>query len=171
MKSSAALVVEVPPGVVTVVLTVPAASPGVVAVISVEVTTLKEVAAVVPNVTALVPVNPVPTIVTAVPPPSGPALGVTLLTVGTLSKLNWSADEVVEVPPGVVTVVSTVPAASLGVVAVISVELTTLKEVAAVVPNLTALTEVKAVPVIVTTVPPPLGPALGDTLVTVGTSR
>src|SRR5262249_17725023 len=36
-------------------------------------------------------------------------------------------------------------------------------------PNLTEMTSLKLVPVIVTKVPPPLGPLLGSTLVTVGT--
>ena len=85
--------------------------------------------------------------------------------------MNWSPAPVAEVPPGVVTVASAVPAAELGVVAVICVELRTLNELAAVAPNLTPLTEVKSVPVMVTTVPPVLGPTLGDTLVTVGTRR
>ena len=38
-----------------------------------------------------------------------------------VAKVNWSALEVAEVPAGVVTVVSTVPADSAGVVAVIEV--------------------------------------------------
>ena len=35
--------------------------------------------------------------------------------------MNWSADEVAEVPPGLVTVTSTVPAEPAGLVAVICV--------------------------------------------------
>ena len=58
------------------------------------------------------------------------------------------------------TVTSTVPAAG-GAVAVMLVALLTVKLVAAVVPNLTALAPVKPVPVIVTEVPPVLGPELG----------
>ncbi len=38
-----------------------------------------------------------------------------------------------------------------------------------VVPNFTAVAPVKLVPVIVTVVPPVVGPLVGDTLVTVGT--
>jgi hypothetical protein len=40
--------------------------------------------------------------------------------------------------------------------------------VAACVPNVTVAPEAKFVPVIVTAVPPPTGPVLGDTLLTVG---
>jgi len=44
----------------------------------------------------------------------------------------------------------------------------TLNEVALVEPNLTAETDVKPVPVMVTVVPPAVGPALGLMAVTVG---
>ena len=72
-------------------------------------------------------------------------------------------------PPGVVTVMSTVPAEPAGAVAVIWVALlTTMTPVALVAPNLTAVAPVKLVPVIVTLVPPAVGPADGLTLVTVG---
>ncbi len=56
------------------------------------------------------------------------------------------------VPPGVVTVTSTVPAVPAGAVAVMLVALLTVKLVAAVEPNLTAVAPVKLVPVIVTVV-------------------
>ena len=71
--------------------------------------------------------------------------------------MNWSAAEVAEVPPGVVTVTSTVPAPA-GEVAVIEVAELTVKLVALVAPNLTAVAPVKPVPVIVTDVPPAVGP-------------
>ena len=64
-------------------------------------------------------------------------------------------------PPGVVTVMSTVPAEPAGAVAVIWVALLTVTLVALVVPNLTAVAPVKLVPVIVTLVPPAVGPATG----------
>ena len=70
-------------------------------------------------------------------------------------------------PPGVVTVTSTVPLPA-GAVAVIWVALTTVTLVALVAPNLTAVAPVKLVPVIVTTVPPAVGPAVGLMVVTVG---
>jgi hypothetical protein len=53
-------------------------------------------------------------------------------------------------------------------VVVISVSETTVKEAAAIAPNWTEFAPVKLVPVIVTGVPPALGPAEGETAVTVG---
>ena len=81
--------------------------------------------------------------------------------------MNWSAALVALVPPGVVTVTSTVPVPA-GAVALMLVALLTVKLEAAVVPNFTALAPVKPVPVIATEVPPVLGPELGLTPVTVG---
>ena len=52
--------------------------------------------------------------------------------------------------------------------AVIWVALLTVKLVAVVAPNLTAVAPVRLVPVIVTLVPPAVGPAVGLTEVTVG---
>ena len=72
------------------------------------------------------------------------------------------------VPPGVVTVTSTAPALPAGDVAVIDVALLTVNEVAAVAPNFTAVAPVKLVPVMVTLVPPAVGPLVGLTPVTVG---
>ncbi len=60
--------------------------------------------------------------VTTVPPWVVPEVGLTEVTAGAgVTKVNWSALEVAEVPPEVVTVVSTVPAHSAGAVAVIEV--------------------------------------------------
>ena len=81
---------------------------GEVAVIWVSETTVK-VAAAVPKSTAVAPVKSVPVMVTEVPPAVGPAFGLTEVTVGAATKVNWSAEAVGEVPPGVVTVMSTVP--------------------------------------------------------------
>ena len=81
--------------------------------------------------------------------------------------MNWSAAEVADVPPVVVTVTSTVPVPA-GEVAVIDVAEFTVKPVALVAPNLTAVAPVKLVPVIVTLVPPAVGPAVGEIEVTVG---
>ena len=55
-----------------------------------------------------------------------------------------------------------------GVTAVIEVSETTVTELAAVPPIVTAVAPVKPVPVMVTLVPPALGPALGEIAVTVG---
>jgi hypothetical protein len=78
-----------------------------------------------------------------------------------------SAALIALVPPGVVTVTSAVPEPA-GVVAVICVGLSNEKLAAGVAPNLTAVASVKSVPVIVTVVPPAVGPEFGLTLVTVG---
>ena len=81
--------------------------------------------------------------------------------------MNWSAADVGDVPPVVVTLMSTVPVPG-GDVAVIWVAELTVNPVAAVAPNVTAVAPVKLVPVIVTTVPPAAGPAVGEIDVTVG---
>jgi hypothetical protein len=62
--------------------TAPAAWAGVVAVIIALLTTVYVVAAVPPNVTDVAPVNPVPVIVTLVPPARGPNVGLMLVNVG-----------------------------------------------------------------------------------------
>ena len=73
------------------------------------------------------------------------------------------------VPPGVVTVTSTgLDGDCAGAVTVILVEDETVTEVPAIVPNFTVAPVTKPVPVIVTDVPPAVGPALGLTAVTVG---
>ena len=76
------LVGDVPPGVVTVTSIVPELAAGEVAVIEVSDLTVNDVAEVDPNLTAVAPVKPVPVIVTEVPPASGPAVGLMLVTVG-----------------------------------------------------------------------------------------
>ena len=63
-----------------------------------------------------------------------------------------------------VTVTVTAPALPAGVVAVMAVLFTTTTFVAAVPPNVTVAPAAKFVPVIVTAVPPAVGPVLGDTL-------
>lgn len=77
--------------------------------------------------------------------------------------MNRSADEVDEVPVGVVTVTSTVPEAD-GAWAVIDVAELTVTPVAAVVPNFTPVAPVKPEPVIVTVlVATPLDGLMPDT--------
>ena len=71
-----------PPGFVTVTVTLPAAFPGVVAVMLVPLVTETLVAAALPNVTVAPEWKFVPAIVTIVPPTVAPILGETLLTVG-----------------------------------------------------------------------------------------
>jgi hypothetical protein len=70
--------------------------------------------------------------------------------------------------PKVVTVTSIVLARPGGAVAVIEVSEFTVKFAAGMEPNETALAPVKPVPVIVTTVPPAVGPESGESPVTVG---
>ena len=82
--------------------------------------------------------------------------------------MYWSAALVGLVPLGVVTVTSTVPAVPAGAVAVIWVALLTATLVAAVEPKATPVAPVKLVPVIVTEVPPAVGPEDGLTCVTAG---
>ncbi len=72
-----------------------------------------------------------------------------------------------EVPPGPITVTSTVPVPA-GLTAVIELSLLNVKLVAGVVPKSTAVASVKLVPVIVTNVPPAPGPNAGLTPVTAG---
>ena len=82
MKWSAEDVAEVPLVLVTVTSLAPAVPAGAVAVIEVADLTVKLEAAVAPKSTAVTAVKPVPVMVTAVPPASGPAAGLTLVTVG-----------------------------------------------------------------------------------------
>ena len=79
-----------------------------------------------------------------------------------------SAAEIADVPEGVVTVTSTIPAVYAGLVAVIEVALTTVTPVAAVVPKFTAVAPRRFVPEIVTEVPPAVEPDIGVMPVTVG---
>jgi hypothetical protein len=123
VNRSAAEVADVPPGVVTVTSTV-AVPAGLFAVIVVSLTTIRSVATVEPKSTAVAPVNPVPVIVTGVPPAAVPLVGFKAVTVGAARNVNLSAEDVGEVPSGFVTVTSTVPVPA-GLVVVIVVALTT----------------------------------------------
>ena len=71
-------------------------------------------------------------------------------------------------PPGVVTTTLLAPTVPAGVTAVIEVALTTVRLVAAAPPMVTPVAPVKLVPVIVTEVPPAIGPVEGLIAVTVG---
>jgi hypothetical protein len=81
--------------------------------------------------------------------------------------VNRSAGLVALVPPGPLTVTSTVPDPA-GEVAVIDVAEFTVTPVAALPPKATVSPEPKPVPVMVTAVPPAAGPVTGFTLLTVG---
>ena len=86
-SSSGGLAAEVPWGVVTVTLTVPAGPAGVSQVIEVALTTVKSVVqALLPPMSATVaPMKPVPVIVMGVPPAVEPLSGATPVTVGASS--------------------------------------------------------------------------------------
>ena len=70
---------------VTTIFFAPAVPAGVVAVIDVALTTDTPVADTPPTVTVAPETNPVPVIVTAVPPAKGPPVGLTDATVGALA--------------------------------------------------------------------------------------
>ena len=137
---SAGEVAEVPPGVITVTSTIPVPA-GLTAVTVVSLPPSRSVAGVVPKSTAVAPVSPVPVIVTGVPPAYGPLVGARAVTVGAAMNVNWSAADVSDVPPGVVTVTSSVPVPA-GLTAVTVVSFTTVTSVAAVVPKSTAVAPV-----------------------------
>ncbi len=161
---------DVPAKVVTVMSMVPALPAGAAAVIEPSELNVNQLAARVPNFTPVTPVKLLPEMVTIVPPAADPDVGVTDVTLATVAAVvvNWSALEVEEVPALVVTVISTVPVANAGAVAVICVSESTVNAAAAVVPNLTAVAEVKPLPVMLTMVPPAVVPVLVPILVMVG---
>ena len=72
------------------------------------------------------------------------------------------------VPPAVVTRTLALPAVPAGVVQLRLVSLMTTTLLQALPPTVTALAPVRSVPVMVMAVPPAMGPALGDTPLTVG---
>ena len=82
--------------------------------------------------------------------------------------MKSSADEVADVPPVVVTVTFTVPALSAGLVAVICVAELTVTLSLLVAPKATVAPQMNPVPVIVTDVPPAVGPLFALTPETVG---
>src|SRR5262249_40911773 len=143
--------------VVTVMSTLPAAvAAGLVAFRTVEDTNCTLVAApAVTKLTVAAAVNPVPVMVTTVPPAVGPAGGGTPVIVGSERQVNWSPSALALLPRAVVTVMSTLPAAvAAGLVAFRVVELTNCTLVAApAVTKLTVAPAVNSVPVMVTTIP------------------
>jgi hypothetical protein len=92
------------------------------------------------------------------------------MVVAVAAKVYLSPATEEDVPLGVVTRTSTCPAVDVaGVVAVISVELTTTTLVAATPPTVTPVAPVKPVPVMVMAVLVETGPYVGEILVTAGT--
>ena len=145
----------------------PAAFAGVVAWIGVALTTVTFVAGAVPNNTSAPARKFVPVIVTVVPPAVGPLLGIILVTVGvsilyrkfTLDKLDW---------PLTWTITPALPARWPGVTATICEELVTGHGCCVVPPNVTVAPDAKLAPLIVTVVPPEVGPEDGEMLLTTG---
>jgi hypothetical protein len=120
-------------------------------------------------VTTVAPVKPVPVIVTVVPPATGPVAGEILVNVGIEIVSEYVKDPVpVTDPPGVMMTTFAVPAVPAGVVAVTDVSLTTVTLVACVPPMVTMVAPVKPLPVIVTEVPPAIGPVAGEMPANVG---
>ena len=114
-----------------------------------------KVAATPPKYTAVAPVNPLPVIVTGVPPAVDPVLVLRPVTLGAdaAEYVNRPAEVGGDDPLYVVTVTSTTPAYSAGVVALICVSDTTVN-VASKPPNRTPVAPLNPLPVIVTVVPP-----------------
>ena len=157
---------------VTTTLTAPAAWAGVVAVIVVLLTNVTPVAAAPPTLAVAPDRNPVPVIVTAVPPLVVPVLGVIDDTVGA----GFPPVGAVYVNPplkvplllsGFVIVTSTGPAGWAGVVAVIVV-LVTVTSVGAAPPSVTVAPDANPVPAMVTVLPPLVVPEVGVIEATVG---
>src|SRR5438270_994606 len=155
--------VLVPPGVETVMSTVPA-SPGGANATRPFASFLKLVAGAEPNFTAVTLTTCSPLMVTFVPPVAGPVAGETFRTTGGLRAENEPNEATV--PAAFVTLIG--PEASAGSIAVIDVGELTVNEVAGFVPNMTAVTPANSVPASATEVPPAQAPSSGEKPVTVG---
>jgi len=131
-----------------------------------EFTVIAELTAVVPKYTAVAPLKPAPFMVTDVPPTWFPEFGATDVTTGPY--VNLSAATRFDVPPGPVTVTSTIDVAlPAGAVAVMDVLELTVKDATAD-PKLIVVAPVKPLPVMVTASPPPGTPTDGEIAVTAG---
>ena len=102
-----------------VMSTAPAEPVGEVTVNCVGLLTVNVEALTAPKLTPVAPVRLAPVPVTTVPPATGPAVGLMAVTVGTAAGVNWSAEDVGEVPLAVVTVMCWVPPEPAGEVAAI----------------------------------------------------
>lgn len=131
---------------------------------------VKLLLATLPNHTAVAVLKPVPEMVMTLPPAELPELLLRLVTVATagMEAVNWSALDVDEVPAGVVTVISQVPACTAGAVAIMALSEITVNVVAGTAPNCTALAFVKPLPRIATVAPPAMVPLLPLMAVTAG---
>ena len=130
-------------------------------------TTVIDVTTVSPNIRDKISDKLVPVIETIEPPPIGPLDGVTLAIVGTLTTMNPPI--LVADPPGVVNSTSTIPTAFGGLITVTDLSLTLMIEVPATPSNITAVVPAKSFPLIITVVPPAVGPVSGFNDLIVGT--
>jgi hypothetical protein len=153
----------VPPVAVIETSAAPGIPGGVTATIMESETTVKEVAGAKPKSTNVAFVKPDPVTVTAVPPDTGPAPGLTEVIAGAGIYAYTAA--AVPVPPIAVTATSAFPAVPAGTAAMMEVSETTVKDVAGIPPKVTAATPANPVPVMFTRVPPDTGPAFGLTKV------
>jgi hypothetical protein len=112
--------------------------------------------------------NPVPVIVTAVPPEVAPDVGEIAVTFGAGFTKVYPSDSVPLWLSVFVTTALALPEECDGVFAVIEVLLATVTEVADVPPTFTVAPERKPVPVMVTDVPPEVLPDVGEIELTVG---
>ena len=154
MNRPAAVAAFVPPTVVTRTSTVAGVCGGVTALICVALAIVKLAAGTTPNLTEVAPENPVPVMVTVVPPECGPLVGLRPVTAGAATYVNLSVLTAGLVPAGVVTLTSTVPAAWAGLVAKRAISETTLKEEGGGGSEVTAVAPVKEAPAMAITVPP-----------------
>ena len=161
---NALVLVAVPPTVVTARSFTPMVPAGLVAVMLVAVD--EDTVAATPPIFTVAPERLVPAILMAVPPASGPELGVTVAIVGSATYVNALA--LVAVPPTVVTVRSLAPAEPAGVFAVMLVAVTA--DTVAAMPPIFTVAPARLVPAIVMTVPPTSGPELGETVAIVGSA-
>jgi hypothetical protein len=83
--------------------------------------------------------------------------------------VNWSLPDTAEVTPAAVTVTSTVPVPGGAVAVIWELELT-VKPAAATPPKVTAVVPERPAPLIVTDVPPAVGPAVGLISETLGST-
>lgn len=155
-----------PPTVVKTTLAAPTVPDGVTAVTEEELTLTSDVATVPPTVTLNVPLKFVPVMVMDVPPAIGPTDGDTKEITGAATYVKPPVN--VSEPPRVVRTTLTAPADFAGVTTVTEVALTLVSDVPAVPPKATPLVFDKLVPVIVTVVPPDVGPVIGVNDVIVG---
>ena len=125
-------------------------------------------AATVPNSTAMTLARFVPVIVIFALPETGPDVGLIFVTVGAPTYMNLSFDVTADVPPAVTTRMSTLPAVPAGLVTTIWLPVSLANVSASTVPNITATALARFAPVIVTLVPPVVGPKVGLIFVTVG---